>query len=76
MVTIYRYIGCKSMGLVGYEIQGGDFVLKAHRQPPLEQLDAHTLDDHNEMEHDEPPPPLALTPHGHSHDVHIYYRPF
>ena len=57
MVTSYRYIGRKSMGLAGYEIQGGEFVPKARRQPPLEQPDAPAPDDIDELEHDEPLPP-------------------
>ena len=33
MVTPYCYNDRKSMGLTGYEIQGGDFVPKARWQP-------------------------------------------
>ena len=50
------------MGLARYEIQGGNFVPKACRQPPLEQQYVVALDDHDEMEHNEPPPPLAPMP--------------
>ena len=62
MGTTYHYIDRKSMGFARYEIQNGDFVLKAYRQPSLEQLDAPASNDHDEMEHDKPPTPPASVP--------------
>ena len=74
MVTTYRYIGHKSMGFVGYEIQGAGFIRKARWQPPLEQLDVPTLDDNDDMPHDEPPLPLALaTLSSAPMDIHTMY---
>ena len=57
-VSSYCYIGLKSTGLALYDIQGADFIPKAYRQPlpPIMQLDAPDLDDHNgdDMKHDAP----------------------